>query len=149
VFGWASFYKSIMGKQEILLVFILFFASVISIACASYSKTEFLSYWIVEYCLLLRVFRLSVVFPQIAKFQRILFITLNSFLPVLAMVLCFLLFAAVTAKISFGHIYINYGDGLDFLTTHYHFQDYYHSYITLLAIGTVRFLLFDFFLAFL
>lgn len=137
VFGWASFYKSIMGKQEILLVITLFFASIISVGTAAYDRTAFFAYWVVQCCLFLRVFRLSIVFPQISKFQRTLFISLNSFLPLLVMFLCFVLFAAVAATITLGDVDLPYSDPSDFLAVHYHFHDYYHSYITLLAIGTV------------
>jgi len=137
VFGWASMYKSVMGKQEILLVVNLIFCSIVALATSLNPKTEFFSYWVVQYCVLLRIFRISVVIPQVGKFQRILFLSLNSFMPLLAIALCFLLFNAVVATISLGKIEMNFGEGMEFLTDHYHFHSYYHSYITLLAMATV------------
>ena len=130
-----------MGKQEILLVGNLIGASLVSLAASAYPLTRFFSFIVVRYCLLLRIFRMSVTFPAIAKFQRILFLSLNSFMPLLAMVLCFILFTAVAATITMGQIEPDYGDSSSsaFLAEHYHFKDYYHSYITLLAMATVTF----------
>lgn len=126
-----------MGKQEILLVLNLICSSFIALVTSLFPKTVFFSYWVVQYCVLLRIFRISVVIPQVGKFQRILFLSLNSFLPLLAIALCFLLFTAVAATISLGQVEMDFGEGREFLTEHYHFHDYYHAYITLLAMATV------------
>jgi hypothetical protein len=134
MYGKSYFYKSVMGRQEIFLVITLFFIIFISIGTSFYEEVKFFSFWVTYLSIVLRIFRVSVLFPEVGRYQRVIFLTLKSFIPLLFTMFLFNLFWAVIAHISFQHITLEYND--DFLNEHYNFGDYYRSYVVLLSIGS-------------
>lgn len=134
LYGKSYFYKSVMGKQEILLVVTLFLVIFLSMGTSLNKSTTFFALWLTYLSIVLRIFRISVLFPEVANYQRVIFLTMKSFVPLLFTLLLFNLFWAVIAYISFKHITLEYGN--DFLNEHYNFSDFYHSYVLLLTIGT-------------
>ncbi len=134
VAGRLNFCLTREGQQEMLVVCAL----VVSIASivSAYTRNQDLTFvrnWTYA-CIMVRLYRLSAVFPQIAKFFRIFGLVLKGFFPMVMSIVALLLFYGVIGYYAFNHADVTYGD--EFLDRHFNFEDFFSSIITLFAMGT-------------
>jgi hypothetical protein len=97
--------------------------------------------WEIRYALLstnvtvlIRVYRIAVVFPQLGHFVRIIILSMSGFIPTFLYLLFVIFFFGVVGTVTLGDVPIDYGN--EFLNSHYNFKTFFGSFILLTSVGT-------------
>eukprot|EP01038_Epipyxis_sp_PR26KG_P011591 gene11591-15525_t len=90
-------------------------------------------------CIILRNFRLTLMFPQLGQFVQILVVTLTGFIPLIAIIFIVLVIYAVIGNYILADLDGYKSLGNTFLQRHYNFQNYFDGFMTILGMATGNF----------
>ena len=122
------------GKQEAALIGLHFLS--IGFTAADYLTGFFpiTSFRLVLACVVFRMYRLALLFPRLRRTIRVFISSMNAFVPLFVSIVCIYIFYAVIGTLLMGDVPVVLEN--EFMDDHYHFKDYFHSVITILAMST-------------